>query len=169
MNETEGFLNKHRGKGAFLDANLLLVYAVGRYNRRLLRTFHHTKQYEEDFEWIERLVIKWFAKIHTTPNILTEVSNLGGKLGSSFFDELKAVIAPLVETHCPSLTGTEDKKFREVGLADSVILAVAAKNPSVVLTADLDLYHILRARQIDAININYMRQVRWAIGSRQMR
>jgi len=167
MNETEEFLRKHRGKGAFLDANLLLVYAVGRYDRRLLGTFHHTKQFDEDFEWIERLVLRWFTKIHTTPNILTEVSNLGGKLGSSFFDEFKTIIAPLVETHCPSVAATEDNKFREVGLTDSIILAVAAKNPSVVLTADFDLYRILRARQIDAININYMRQVRWAMGSGQ--
>jgi hypothetical protein len=169
VNETEEFLRKHRGKGAFLDANLLLVYAVGRWDRRLLGTFHHTKQFEGDFEWIERLVLRWFAKIYTTPNVLTEVSNLGGKLGNSFFDELKTVVAQLVETHCPSVTGTQDKKFREVGLTDSIILAVGAANPSVVLTADFDLYCILRARQIDAININYLRQAHWAMGSRQLR
>jgi len=168
MNETEEFLRKHRGRGAFLDANLLLVYAVGRYDPRLLGTFHHTKQYHEDFEWIERLVIHWFTKIHTTPNILTEVSNLGGKLGNSFFDEFKKVIAPLAETHCPSVTGSEDSKFRAVGLTDSIILAVAATSSSVVLTADFDLYRILRARNIDAININYLRQVQWAMASRQL-
>jgi hypothetical protein len=169
MNETEEFLRKHRGKGAFLDANLLLVYAVGRYDRSLLGSFHHTKPFVDDFEWIERLVLRWFTKIHTTPNILTEVSNLGGKLGRPFFDEFKAVIAPLLETHCPSVDGTNDKKFREVGLTDSIILAVASTNPSVVLTADFDLYSILRARQIDAININYLRQVHWALDSRQLR
>ena len=168
MNETEAFLRKHQGKGAILDTNLLLVYAVGRYDRRLLGTLHHTKQFEEDFEWIERLILRWFTKIHTTPNILTEVSNLGGKLGSSFFDQLKKVIAPLVETHCPSIAGTADNKFRNVGLTDSIILAVAATNASVVLTADFDLYRILRARNLDAININYLRQVNWAIGSREL-
>jgi hypothetical protein len=104
-------------------------------------------------------------KIHTTPNILTEVSNLGGSLGHRFYDEFKRVIAPLVETHCQSATAAEDRKFCEVGLTDSVILAVAA-NGGVVLTADFDLYHILRARGIDAININYLRQVEWAKSSR---
>lgn len=121
MNETEEFLRKHKGSGAVLDANLLLVYAVGRYDREMLRRFHHTKQFAEDFEWIESLILKWFGKIHTTPNILTEVSNLGSGLGREFYDEFKRVVAPLVEIHCQSATAAEDRKFREVGLTDSVI------------------------------------------------
>lgn len=169
MNETLDFLRKHKGRGAVLDANLLLVFAVGKYDRNILRSFHHTKQFVADFEWIERLVLQWFAKIHTTPNILTEVSNLGSSLGAAFYGELKGIIAALVETHYDSATAAEDKKFCEIGLTDSVILAVAAAGGGVVLTADFDLYHILRARGIDAININYLRQVEWLDSARGTR
>lgn len=80
MNEDLSFILKHRKNGALFDANLLLVYVVGKTDRKLLTQLHHTKQYEEDFPIIERLV-EFFSVVHTTPNVLTEVSNLGRKLG----------------------------------------------------------------------------------------
>ena len=92
MNEDITFLLKHRGKSALLDANLLLVYVIGKTDRKLLGRHHHTKQYEEDFELLE-MVVDNFRTIMTTPNILTEVSNLGKKNGGpDFFNTFKKVI-----------------------------------------------------------------------------
>lgn len=141
---------------------MLLVYAVGRYDHSLLRQFHHTQQYSEDFEWID-LLVKSFAEIHTTPNILTEVSNLGGKLGPNFFEELSKIIPALAEIHSPSEESCQDEKFRDLGLTDCTILAVAARLKNVVLTGDFALYGILRSRNVDAINFHHLRQIQWAI------
>src|SRR5467141_187040 len=49
MNEDLQFLKKHLSKGALLDANLLLVYVVGKTHSSCLSGFHHTKQYHRDF------------------------------------------------------------------------------------------------------------------------
>src|ERR1700730_5309765 len=84
MNESVSFLLKHRSQGALLDANLLLVYVVGKTGASRLANLHHTKQYQRDFPLIERMV-EVFPTIYTTPNVLTEVSNLGKKLGVEFY------------------------------------------------------------------------------------
>src|SRR5437773_11765531 len=106
INEDVSFLKKHQGNGALLDANLLLVYVVGKSHPSLLSQFHHTKQYHRDFPLVERLIDVFFRTIYTTPNVLTEVSNLGGKLGGKlgeeFHSRLGKVVAVLEERYCVS-------------------------------------------------------------------
>src|ERR1019366_4553633 len=101
MNEALSLVLKHRRRGALLDANLLLIYAVGKCDKNLLPTLHHTKQYTSDFTLIEHL-IAFFSVLYTTPNILTEVSNLGGKIGQKFFVTLGAMVSVLQEEYCIS-------------------------------------------------------------------
>ena len=64
MNEALSLVLKHRRGGALLDANLLLVYAVGKYDKNLLAVFHHTKQYTNDFALIEHLLAFFFGTLH---------------------------------------------------------------------------------------------------------
>jgi hypothetical protein len=47
-----------------------------------------------------------FPVIHTTPNILTEVDNLGKKLGNGFHAILGRVVTVLNEHYCESKTAT---------------------------------------------------------------
>ena len=148
MNEDLFFLLKHRSKGALLDANLLLVYLVGKTNPSRLSHFHHTKQYEQDFPLLEQLV-EFFPTIYTTPNVLTEVSNLGGKLGSDFFIALRNVVAVLEERYCSSKDASANPHFPRLGLTDAALCTVAAKH--LVVTADFPLYQILRANKVDAV------------------
>ena len=53
MNEDLAFVDKHRNKGALVDANLLLVYVVGLADKNNLVRNPHTKQYA--LEWTPRL------------------------------------------------------------------------------------------------------------------
>ena len=76
MTEGISFIQQHRGKSALLDTNLLLVYVTGLSNPANLARLHHTRQYVGDFPLLSRL-INHFRTLLTTPNILTEVSNLG--------------------------------------------------------------------------------------------
>jgi len=80
----ENFLDrlvaKHRRNGVLVDANLLLLYLVGRWDYRLVPKFKRTDRYTvSDFILLTRFLAQ-FAKILTTPNVLTEVSNLCGNM-----------------------------------------------------------------------------------------
>src|SRR3954452_22608016 len=103
MNEALEFLVKHKGRSALIDANLLLTYLVGKTDRRSLSKLKYTKQYEGDFELIER-VVESFSVIYTTPNVLTEVSNLGKGLGPRFFQTLGKAVNVLKEEYFDSKT-----------------------------------------------------------------
>ncbi len=160
MTEALQFLAKHRSSGALLDANLLLVYAVGKFDRGRLSKFHHTRQYANDFELVEFLVEN-LRLIYTTPNVLTEVSNLGGKLNAEgFFQVLQSIVGVLQEEYCISNHAAATPLFTKLGLTDVGILLLAQKN-ILVLTDDWPLYRILRSKNVDAVNINHLRQLYW--------
>ena len=159
MTEALTLLAKHRKTGALFDANLLLVYAVGMYDKSRLQDYRHTKQYVCDFDLIKFLV-EFFPVIYTTPNVLTEISNLGGKLGSAFFSNLKTVVQFSEEQYCASKDAVSESSFHKLGLTDAGIISLAA-NKYVVITADWPLYQILRSKGIDAVNINHLRPLDW--------
>jgi hypothetical protein len=159
MTEALTLIAKHRKTGALFDANILLVYAVGMYDKSRLQYYSHTKQYVDDFDLIKFLV-EFFFVIYTTPNILTEISNLGGKLGSTFFSILKTVVQFSEEQYCPSKDAVSGASFHKLGLTDAGIISLAA-NKYAVITADWPLYQILRSRDIDAVNINHLRPLNW--------
>jgi hypothetical protein len=162
MNESVSFLSKYRAKGALLDTNLLLVYVVGKTHRSRLSDFHHTKQYEQDFPMIER-VVEFFPKIYTTPNVITEVSNLGKKLGADFFETLRKVVSVLDEQCCVSKDAAASAHFPKIGITDAGLCTIAANY--LVITADFALYQILRANNVDAVNFHHLRQFAWAAGA----
>jgi hypothetical protein len=75
-------ISLYRRKGLLVDSNLLLLYFVGAYDPERISTFKGTYSRgfsEDDFNLLFRL-IALFEKIVTTPNILTEVSNLSSQL-----------------------------------------------------------------------------------------
>ena len=158
MNEDYSFLLKHRRKGALVDANLLLVYVVGKIYPSRLSDCKATKQYRNDFPLIEQ-VVDFFPKIYTTPNVLTEVSNLGKDVGDEFFKTLRKIVLFLDERYCASNDASANVEFRRLGLTDAGLCCVAADH--LVITADLDLYLSLRTNKIDAVNFNHLRPLAW--------
>ena len=158
-NEDQLFLLKHQElKGALIDANLLLVYVVGKTDLKALARLPHTKQYEDDYFLVER-VVEWFAKVYTTPNVLTEVSNLGKKLGRDFFRTLTAVVSIMEERYCTSVDASTNEQFQRLGLTDAGLSMLAENH--LVLTDDLNLYLALRANNVDAVNFNHLRPLGW--------
>ena len=83
MNESAAFAEKYLSKGALVDANVLLVYLFGQTAPRLLERSPRTKQYAKGYPIVKKVVDKCRV-VYTTPNILTEVSNLGKDGGSRF-------------------------------------------------------------------------------------
>ena len=83
MNESVAFAEKYLSKkGALVDANVLLVYLFGQTAPHLLERSHRTQQYAKDYP-VVRKVVEACRVIHTTPNVLTEVSSLNGKPSSA--------------------------------------------------------------------------------------
>jgi len=161
MNEDVKFIKKHRSKSALIDTSLLLVYVIGKCDQKMLSSFAHTKQYQHDFPLIERLV-ELFSTIHTTPNILTELSNLGGKLKQEqFYTMLRTFTSVWHESYYRSSTAAGDMHFTRLGLTDSAILHFAAAEDLLVVTDDLQLYLALRSRNLDAVNVNHHRPYAW--------
>ncbi len=61
MLDAAALIEKHRGKGVFVDTNLLVLLLVGQVNERRLASFKRTQDFDiEDFYLLSRLV-KWFG------------------------------------------------------------------------------------------------------------
>jgi len=158
-------ISKYRGKGAIIDSNLLLLYFVGLYDPEQIHRFKRTKAYSvEDFILLARL-LTCFNRLVTTPNILTEVSNLSGQLRepikSSYFQEFKKQVRLLHERYRPSGMVCRNPHFQRFGLTDSAIVDLS-KNKYLVLTDDLRLWSLLQKMEIDAVNFNQIRPFGWS-------
>ena len=62
MLASEALIEKHRGKGVFVDTNLLVLLLVGSVNPTRIANFKRTQSFTvEDFRILSRLV-DWFGK-----------------------------------------------------------------------------------------------------------
>lgn len=64
----------------FIDTNLLLVLLIGALDLGHVERFKRTKPYTRNDDELLLAFIGEFERLITTPNILTEVSNLAGQL-----------------------------------------------------------------------------------------
>ncbi|MBI5250400.1 MAG: hypothetical protein HY912_12970 [Desulfomonile tiedjei] len=153
-------LLKHRTKGALIDTNILLLLFVGRYDRALVPKFKRTKIFTDDDYSLAEKIVSFFARVVTTPNILTEVSNLSNQLPEQikqkYFREFVSVVDLLEEEYVASATACGHHYFPRCGLTDSTIMALAQKN-YLVITDDFALSNILHGLNIDVINFNHLR------------
>lgn len=163
MNEyLNGLIAKYRTRGVLIDTNLLILYFVGEFNPARISTFSRTKKFSvDDYNWV-RTIVNCFAKKVTTPNILTEVSNLSGKfeegLRHQFFRQMQEQFELLDETYLPSKDTAASVIFPRLGLTDAVISEVANEK-YLVLTDDLQLALYLGSINADVINFNHHRSL----------
>lgn len=159
-------IRKHPRSRLLIDANLLLLYQVGCFDERAIETFPRTKQYTiEDYRLLAKLVGR-FSSVVTTPNILTEVSNLSGKLGDAnllrFREAFKGTIDIIEEEYCASLQAARSPAFVKFGLTDAGIASLASEEGIQVLTDDLRLANWLASRGFGAWNFNHIRRQSWS-------
>jgi hypothetical protein len=158
-------IQKHQRGDILLDTNLLLLYLIGNLRATAIKTFPHTKQYAaEDYSLLAK-VVGLFRAVVTTPNILTEVSNLSGKLNEAdlraFREGFKGAIEILVERYCPSGLAAQSPAFSKFGLTDAGIACLCERD-ILVITDDLPLQQWLASKQIDAVNFNHIRRSFWS-------
>jgi rRNA-processing protein FCF1 len=153
-----------RRETIFIDTNLLLVLLVGGLDPRQVERFKRTSAYtKQDYALLAEFVGE-FRQMMTTPNVLTEVSNLLGQLAEPMRRRalvgLGALTGRLAEKYLPSSTLVADQHFPLLGLADTSIIASVNKAVT-VLTDDLDLYLRLSTAGVDVVNFNHLRSGSW--------
>jgi len=153
-------LAKHRQSGVAIDSNLLLLLWIGSFDRSLIGRFKRTQKYTEtDFDLLLNLVAR-VRLLVTTPNVLTEVSNLAGQLpehtAEEFRSEMQSAVERLREDYYPCKLAVTERSFVRLGLADST-LAMLAKEKVLVLTDDLPLYAQLNSEGMPVMNFTHFR------------
>ncbi len=157
--EVNSILANHRGRGAVVDANLLVLLLVGRVNRQRIAVFKRTSSYTiTDYLLLEQLVA-YVGGVVATPHILAQTSDLTdlpGEEGARIRMLLAALVGISEEVFDPCTALVKDDLFVRLGLTDVAVAAVAARG-RLVLTADFPLQIALTARGVDAVNFAWLR------------
>lgn len=116
----------------------------------------------EDFELLT-IFLRQFARIVTTPNILTEVSNLSNALPEAkkaeYFTWFANRLTLLKEEYVRSEVAF-GSRWAKFGLTDAAIAEIA-RNRYLVLTDDFRLSQALQDEGIDTLNFNHIRELNW--------
>lgn len=157
MNVTELYASK----GLLIDTNLLVLLIVGTINPTQISLHKRTNSYSaEDYNRLITFADRFKIRV-TTPNILTEVSNLlegYSYKGKYALDLLERFTQGTKEIVCESLSTmhTYPKSYLKYGLSDAVIHRVASEK-YLVLTDDLNFCAYLQGNGLLSINFNNLR------------
>lgn len=156
-------LQRHRSAGIILDTNILLLHFVGLLDPQLIPRFKRTDIFTvEDFH-VLRTLLAFTPKIITTPNIMTEVSNLLGQLTGRQRDRCFAIfvkgIGLLEETYLTSASLAVMGEFQRFGITDAGMTHLARQH--LIITEDFRLSNFLAKAHIDVLNFNHIRTLNW--------
>lgn len=166
--EYEELVRAHKTVGCLLDANLLLVYVTGLCDPDVDRFKRTTAFSKKDFALIAGL-LRFFDRRVTTPNIVTEVSNLLNHVPRHHQETAVRALGEFVvsadEIYIPSRQATEDQAHARLGVSDVATIASTHHAPEpLVLTTDLDLHLELSRRGRASINYNHVRSYEFLSG-----
>lgn len=164
MSEIDQLIQRYKQTGIFVDTNILLLYFIGAFDQNLIPKFKRTRQFTIEDHTILVRILDFFDKVVTTPNILTEVSNLSGQLGepakSDYFKKFSSDITLLEEEYMASRDVADMQEFVRFGLTDTGIVHLT-RGRYLVLTDDFRLSQYLRSAGVDVINFNHIRIAYW--------
>jgi rRNA-processing protein FCF1 len=158
-------IQKYRRSGILLDTNILLLYLIGTFDIGLIRKFKRTanKFVTEDYITLS-IILGYFTTVATTPNILTEVSNLSGQLATDLkpgcFARFAFMINYFEEHYIKSIDIAAQGEFQHFGLADTSIISLVTGR-YLVLTEDFRLAQYLQNKGADVLNFNHIRTINW--------
>lgn len=154
-----------------VDTNLLVLLAIGSFEPGLIERHKRTRQFTvADYRLLRQFLAR-FRTVVSTPNVLTEASNLVDQGVGAKREGVQALLASIIgaleEHYIPSQEGCGVEEFQRLGLADSAILHLAqsraqSRRDLLVLTDDLHLYLALQRRGLEAVNFNHLREQSWS-------
>ncbi len=139
-----------------LDSNLLLLLIVGKCSPEQIGRHRRLSDYSRnDFN---RLVgaIERVQSFVTTPNVLTEVSNLADfgvrePLRRAISEEIARFAGVSDERYCPSRIAAGQPEYLWLGIADAAWLSTLTDEVT-LLTVDTQLYLAAAQRGLQAVN-----------------
>lgn len=145
-------------KKIFLDTNVMLLFCVGSIGVELIQKHKRTDKYSvRDFERLLN-IIGHHEVFRVTPNILTEISNIGRQtksyIKSAFIEQFSSVIEIMEEEYLQSRELVQHGCYHRLGLSDVSVLS-ACDDQTLLVTDDLDLYLAASYEQIDVINFTH--------------
>lgn len=149
-----------RTSTVLLDTNLLLLLVVGHTSRAYIARHKKLTEFsEQDYDTLVHLLSS-ASQLLLTPHTLTETSNLAAYIQEPAKGQILATLQRLVmgtpEQHVPGATAVQRREFLRLGLTDASLIE-AAREDTVVLTADLDLYLAVLSKGASAVNFNHVR------------
>jgi hypothetical protein len=146
---------------AVLDTNLLILLVVGGTSRAYIEKHKRLKSFTvKDFDLLTELLFR-IESIITTPNVLTETSNLLAQIEepvrSEIFNTFSKNIKMIEEIYIDSKIASQQKEFTRLGLTDAALLVVLRDSASTLITTDLGLYLAASDRGLKVINFNHYR------------
>ncbi|MEN3371021.1 MAG: hypothetical protein V7609_3164 [Verrucomicrobiota bacterium] len=154
-------LQRYKSRGILVDSSLLVVYLVGSFDRRHLVNCRAIKSSftNAEFELLAK-IIGLFDVLITTPHVLTEVSNLAGRLPARLHTPFRkffaAIMNNLLEENTPASDVSLAPHFVRFGVADTAI-SLVAPGKYFVLTEEVALYSHLAASGVDVMNFSHIR------------
>lgn len=146
-------------KRLLLDTNLLVLLVVGVISPTCIARHRRLREYSIDDFLLLGSIVARAKQLLTTPNILSETSNLSSQIAEPWRSRIASGLARLIERHeeiyLASTVATTRSEFVRLGLTDSVTLALC-ENAS-LLTVDLELYLAASRAGHDAQNFNHLR------------
>src|SRR5580692_7709493 len=122
MLDAAALIKKHKAKGVLLDANLLVLYLIGKVNPTRILNHKRTASYElADFRLLDGLV-DGFGKPITIPHLLSQTSDLATLDGAERAQcrlIFKKLVQAMDERYNESRLIVEDPTFSYLGLADA--------------------------------------------------
>ena len=156
-------LGPHLGRPAILDSNLLLLSLCYDFHPPLIHSFKRLSCFDPEDALTATLSL--FSTLHTTPHVLTEVSNLANSLPSwskdSWFRLFTDRISLIPEEHCPSRELASDLASMRFGLTDAALVRFAKTHT--VVTVDWPLTGFLESRGLPVLNFNRLRETEFEL------
>ena len=144
--------------GYFIDANLLILLAVGDEDPRLIPRHSRLDDYTASDYNVLLDFLRQGRRVLVTQNSLTEASNLLGQHGepqrSLYLRRLRAIILRSEEIVVPSATAVTSSAFETYGLTDAALFEVATPETPLI-TIDVPLYRAVVAAKGHEFAVNF--------------
>lgn len=147
-----------QGKTILLDANLLILLAVGLASTTYIQSHKRLSRYTiRDYELLQQMLAAAKAVIVTT-NAMTEADNLAVYINEPARTRVREVFRRIIENvsekHIPSRTAVLSPAYSRLGLADAGMLDQELSG-CILLTDDFRLYDEASRRGMHAVNFNH--------------
>lgn len=151
-------------KRVLLDANLLLLLAVGETEEQLIGRHPRLRQYDVDAFRLLIEIVEDARNLVVLPNILTEVSNLlPYRMSTDHVEKMRQALAGFVnasfEDYVPSRKVVGTREYLRLGLADAALLQ-CRHNGATLWTDDMGLYLAAENARLVVRNFTHFRTER---------